>query len=332
MAMRIAPLWFVLACGGNAVPTTTDVDANPIDPAGGEIQPLHIAFTFHLEGTSLVADKTAFDRYVTNIRSTAQVFHRNGAIATWEAAEIVAKSKTFGVNILKELEDGGDAIALHANGVGYSPNDPNYTVQKMQTDLIALRAGIDELGVHVRDVSNICSSVDWVAAVRAAGFEAVTGVVDYCLKSLPDPGATAAACASPDKCHTPYPHDTVSRSSSWYAASGADWTTPADSGLLILPTMGALPCAAEEAAGAVSPTMCPYGTDDIPAAMAELDAAVAARQPGQVHSYVLVASFGQTPNAQIIEALFQQIKTKYIDTGIARWVGVPELIDRRTAK
>ena len=330
--MRIVLLaGFVFACGGDkTVPTDPEVDAGAIPPIGGEVQPLSLAFTFHLEGTNLVANKTSFDAYVANIRTTHELFKRNGAIPTWEAAEIVEKSVTFGVNILKELEDDGDAIALHANGVGYQPTDPNYTLDDMKTELFRQRANIDALGVTARDVSNICSAVDWVAAVREAGFEAVTGVVDYCLKSLPDPG-TATSCPSPDKCHTAYPHDTVSRISSWYAASGTTWTTPADSGLLILHTMGALPCAAEEAAGEVSPTMCPYGMDDVTAAMAELDTAVAARQPGQIHSYVLVASFGQTPNAQVVETLFQQIKAKYVDTGMARWVGVPALIDLRTA-
>jgi len=318
--MRIQ--WMALAalgCGGSATSTA--------DTGSGELQAINLAFTFHLEGPSLVASKEAFDRYVGNIRSTAELFHRNGAIATWEAAEIAEKSTTHGTNILLELETGGDSIALHANGAGYVPNDPNYTVEKMTAELQRQRTIIDALGVHVRDVSNICSAVDWVKAVMDSHFEAVTGVVDYCLKSLSNPPSDAASCPSPDKCHGAYPHAIEESITPWYAEAGANWTTPAPSGLLILPTAGAVPCAAEQAAGAVSPTQCAYGNDDATAVMNELAAAVAARKPGKVHSYVMVASFGQTPNAPVVESLFQQIKTTYIDTGKAKWRKASDIVD-----
>ena len=316
---------------GGALDGSANVDAGTISST--EVQPLYSAFTFHLEGPNLVASQTGFDNYVANIRTTAELFHKNGAVATWEAAEIVEKSKTYGVNILKELETGGDAIGLHANGAGYVPTDKNYTTEKMAAELVKQRANIEALGVTVRHVSNICSTVDWVNAVQTAKFEAVTGVVDYCLKSLPvAEQGSAASCDAPNNCHTPYPKDTKDSMSSWYAASGSTWTTQASSGTLILPTAGAVPCSAEEAGGAVSPTQCSYATDDVTATLAQVDIAVANRQPGKVHSHVLVASFGQTPNSQVIESLFQQIKAKYIDTGKAKWVKIPDLIDLRKSQ
>ncbi len=332
------------ACGG-APATTLDADGGGGQPDTGTtspdagtdssvsptvVLPLSIAFTFHMEGASLVADKAAFDRYVTDIRATSALFLANGAVATWEAAEIVQKSIDYKVNILKELETAGHAIGLHANGAGYVPTDKNYTTEKMITELQKQRAAIDSLDVKVRHVSNICSAVDWVKAVEATNFEAVTGVVEYCLKSLPAASqGTAASCDAPNNCHTPYPKDTTKSISSWFAESGSNWTTPASSGLLILPTSGAVPCSAEEAGGAVSPTQCKYGTDDVTATLAQIDIAVASRQPGKVHSHILVASFGQTPNAQMIESLLQQIKSKYVDTGKAKWIKIPDLIDLR---
>jgi hypothetical protein len=344
------------ACGASdATPTNPDAgvtppsgeggppprpDGGPMPPrdsgggggdASGDVLPLHLAFTFHLEGQSLVASQTAFDRYIANIRSTAVLFHSHGARPTWEGAEIVEKSKSYGVNILKELEDGGDAIGLHANGVGYVPNDKNYTTEKMEAELVKQRTNIDALGVNVRHVSNICSTADWVRAVQTAKLEAVTGVVEYCLKSLPDPGS-AASCAAPNECHTPYPKETKDSISSWYAASGATWTTHASSGTLILPTSGSVPCSAEEASGVVSPTQCSYASDDVTATLAQLDIAVASRQAGVVHSHIFVASFGQTPNADVVGALLGRIKTEYIDTGKAKWVTIPELIDLRKAQ
>ncbi len=343
-----AVIWLCVGCSGvsgnlsdaNADGATqTDGGTPSVDAAADalisptEVLPLSIAFTFHMEGANLVVDKPAFDRYVIDIQTTAKLFHTNGAVATWEAAEIVQKSIDYKVNILKELESGGDAIGLHANGAGYVPNDKNYTTEKMSTELQKQRAAIASLGVTVRHVSNICSTVDWVKAVQSANFEAVTGVVEYCLKSLPAASqGTAANCDAPNNCHTAYPKETAQSISSWFASSGSNWTTPASSGLLILPTSGSVPCSAEEAAGQVSPTQCKYGTDDVTATLAQLDVAIASRQPGKVHSHILVASFGQTPNAQVIESLFQQIKSKYIDTGKAKWIKVPDLIDlRKTA-
>ena len=42
-----------------------------------------------------------------------------------------------------------------------------------------------ELGIKPESVSGICASVDWVTAAQNSGFTAVSGVVDYCMKSLP---------------------------------------------------------------------------------------------------------------------------------------------------
>jgi hypothetical protein len=337
----------ILACGaspgtsaeGNATGadggTTTGDGATVADSStSGELQPLNLAFTFHLEGQSLVASQTAFDRYVENMRATAAIFHRYAAHPTWEAAELVEKiaKGTLTPNILKELENGGDAIGLHANGAGYVPNDPNYSVDKMEAELKRQKGYVDSLGLTVRHVSNICSSIDWVTAVRRANFEAVTGVITFCLKSLSAPPAEATSCASPDKCHSAYPAETVEQISSWYAESGANWTTPATSGLMVVPTAGALPCAYEESLpDAGAPTRCGYGEDDATTALGYVEQAVGARTPGKVHSYVFVASFGQTPDAQVFESLLSQIKAKYIDTGKARWTTVPGIIDLNKA-
>jgi hypothetical protein len=319
-----------VSANGGSDAQVDGADAAPI-VSPGELQPLYLAFTFHLEEPALVADRTAFDRYVSAIRSTADLFHRNGAIATWEAAEIIEKSKTYGVNILKELETGGDAIGLHANGAGYVPTDKSYSTEKMEAELLKQRANIDALGVNVRHVSNICSSVDWVKAVQTAKFEAVTGVIEYCLKSLPDPGS-ASSCDGPQYCHIAYPYDLPDTISSWYAASGSNWTTPATSGTLVLPTANPVPCSAEVAGGAVSPTRCGYADDDVTTTLAQIEAAVGARKPDKVHSHVLVASFGQNPNAQVMQALLGEIKTRYVDTGKAKWVKVPDLIDMRKSQ
>ncbi len=326
----------MFACGSSAsgtagVSPTTNNDAGTADGStainSNEIQPLLIAFTFHLEGPSLVASKDAFDRYSSDIRTAAEIFHRNGAIATWEAAEILDKSISYNVNILKELQDGGDAIGVHANSTGYIPNDPNYSEAKMETELKRLRDAMKSLGINARHASNICSTVDWVTAVHNSGYEAVTGVVEWCLKSLSSPPSEVKDCQSPDKCHGPYPKATEEQMSPWYGESGANWTTPASSGLLILPTTGAVPCAAEESGGAVSPTHCGYSDDDAAVVLANMDIAIAARQPGKVHTFVLVASFGQTPNAQVLEKFLQEVKARYIDTGKGKWIGIPAMID-----
>lgn len=325
----------ILACSLGLAACTVEVPESAesagseetTDETTDEVQPLRLAFAFHLEGEEPLESQQAFDQYVVNIRDTADLFHENGAIVTWEAAEIVQKSSEYGTNILLELQTNGDAVGLHANGAGYVPSDPDYTLAEMQAELERQKADIDALGVTVRHVSNICSEVDWVAAVNANGFEAVTGTIDYCLKALSDPPSDVADCTNPSLCHGAYPHTVEESMSSWFAESGANWTTPVSSGLLIIPSSGAVPCAAEEAAGEESPTQCPYGDDDVATKMDELAIAVEARQPGKIHSYVFVASFGQIPDPDVIGSLLQQIKTTYVDTGMAQWTKVPDIID-----
>lgn len=301
------------------------------DTAPPALEPLLIAFTYHLEGGQLVATRDAFDRYCDGIRSVSQLFRAHGAIPTWDSAEIVAKSIAYGVNILKELEDAGDHIGLHANGVGYVASDPDYTLADMTTELARQRAEILSLGVDVRHVSNICSAADWVTAVRTTGFDAATAMVDFCLKSLPDPGE-AASCTAPGMCHDAYPGTIDGQMTPWYGESGANWTTPAAAGLLLVPTAGAVNCAAEAAGGEVSPTHCEYEPADATAMLDEVAKTVAARKPGVRHSLVLVASYGKVPDPGVMNELLGQIKTRHIDSGQAVWVGFRDLIDRIEAR
>jgi hypothetical protein len=290
------------------------------------LEPLQLAFTWHLEGAQLVSDRAAFDRYIREIRTLTDLFAEYGAVPTWDAAEIVARSIAFNVNILQELEARGDVIGLHANGVGYVPSDPDYTLDDMVAELNRQAARIRSLGVTVRHVSNICSTVDWVQASREAGFEAATAMVDYCLKSLSEPG-DASDCANPSQCHDAWPGTLEGQMSAWHARSGADWTTPAADGLLLIPTSGAINCASEAAAGTVSPTHCAYDADDATAVLAEIEATVNARKPGKRHSFVMVASWGTRPDQAVFRTLFEAIRTRWVATGKARWVGFDALID-----
>jgi hypothetical protein len=300
------------------------------DSSQAAVEPLLLAFTYHLEGAQLVASRDAFDRYVEGIRKVSQLFRAHGAIPTWDSAEIVGKSIAYDVNILKELENSGDDIGLHANGVGYIASDPDYTLAEMTLELTKQRDEILSLGVDVRHVSNICSVADWVTAVRETGFDAATAMVDFCLKSLADPG-DAASCTSPGMCHDAYPGTVEGQMSAWHAESGANWTEPAPSGLLLVPTAGAVNCAAEAARGDVSPTHCEYDAGDAAAVLDEVGKTIAARKPGVRHSMVLVASFGKVPDEAVMTELLSQIKARHVDTGQAVWVGFRELIDRLEA-
>jgi hypothetical protein len=199
----------------------------------------------------------------------------------------------------------------------------------MVTELTRQARQIRSLGLTVRHVSNICSAVDWVRATREAGLEAATAMVGYCLKSLSDPGA-AADCANPSQCHDAWPGTVTGQMSAWHARSGSDWTTPAapaEDTVLLIPTAGAVNCASEAASGTVSPTRCAYDAADADAVLAELEATIAARRPGQRHSFVMVASWGTRPDAAVYRALFSAIRSRWVERGVARWVGYGTLID-----
>jgi len=298
------------------------------DPAPPQLAPLQLALAVHLEGWPL-KNKEMFDGYVAKIRAYSDLTHEHGAVFTWETANLIDASVKYDDNILYELQAvRGDGVGVHAD-LGGNPNKPGHSLEQFTNEMAAMKDGMELLGVNTRHVSGICSDLDWVTAAIDAGFEATTGTVEYCLKSLPESlqPDDILSCTNPSQCHDPYPSDPADRLVPWRAADGASWINPdPDGGLALFHSAGSLPCLAEHADTADSPTKCEWNQLDVDQAIIELDQAIALRQPGQMNHLVFVWSFGQAIDAELLAQLLSRIQDR-VAAGDVQWKTMPDLID-----
>lgn len=294
--------------------------------------PLYLALTVHLEGWP-VEKKEAFQKYVGKIREYSDLTHTYGARFTWETQNLIEPSVTFDDNILHELQvERGDGVGVHADAGG-NPSKPGLTQESFTDEIQAMKEAMEDLGVEVRHVSGICSHLDWVTAAIDAGYEASTGAVEYCLKSLPidEQPPEVQSCSNPSQCHDPYPSEQAAKLQPWRVADGATWTTPTPAGgLLLMHSSGSLPCLAESATGGESKTKCEWDQADVDQAMAQLESALAARQSGKMNHFVFVWSFGQAIDPELLGQLLGKIQER-VETGDIVWKTMPELADLTTA-
>jgi hypothetical protein len=294
---------------------TTVLDATP---------PLYLALTVHLEGWN-VQVPGVFANYADKIRAYAELANSHGAHLSWEARNIVEPSQLFGDNILAELiATNGDTVGLHADIGGPLPGGQAWTEVSYQAALEAMRGEMGALGITPTTLSGQCSPVDWVTTAVAAGFTAVSGIVDYCLKSLPLDAQTPAvqACQSPADCHGTYPKDPGAKMHPWLAKDGATWTTHEPTGeLLIVPSSGSIVCAAENASDDASHTGCVFDESDIDTVIGLLDQAISLVDPNQLNTQLFVWSFGEALDTALFESFFQQVATR-VNDGEVVWTSM----------
>jgi hypothetical protein len=129
----------------------------------------------------------------------------------------------------------------------------------------------------------------------------------------------------PSVCHDVFPAPIAERTHPWRAADGASWLDDAPSGrLIILPSSGGLLCGAEEAAGQTGP--CQHTAADTPLFFADLDAALAAREPGRVHTYYQSWSYGAALDPDVTEAWLTALDA-YVADGRVAWATFAEMQD-----
>lgn len=286
--------------------------------ASAELLPLYLGVSVHLEGwklgnQELGYNQQVYERYRENILAYSDLANSYGMPFTWETANLIEPSAAMEPNVLLELYQRGDGVGVHADLGGQTPYPGGET--KFSQDLSELRLAMEAMGIPVTHVSGVCSTLDWVTATREAGYEAVTGVVEYCLKSLPlnQQSDEIRSCEAPGLCHDPYPGDIPALLYPWRAADGRSWTDAAERGLLIVPAAGALPCMSE--AGAASPCD-----------LQIIEEALAARQPGKFHSLFFIWSYGSPLEEALLRNFYEGLQP-YVEHGEVVWQTMPELIE-----
>jgi hypothetical protein len=304
-------------CGGGTAP------AEPSDAV------LYYGIMVHLEGWDDARGRPSFEKHAELVRRYASLFETYGAHLTLESKEFTDGCIVWGDNVLKEMEDRGHGIGVHADIGGEADMDCNtFTPQLLERKQI-----LESLGVRVRHVSGIVSACDWVTAAADAGYMFTSGTVAYALLSLPLELRPAgyADCPSPAKCHQAYPFDLAGRLHPWRMASGEDWIFPSAGGrLVILPSGGGLTCAAEEADDEHSYTKCTFNAADIDAVIAELEQVLALVEAGKVNTYYVSWSLGKELDDGLLEDFLRRVKP-YVDDGRVQWKTLPEMYDLYTA-
>jgi hypothetical protein len=285
---------------------------------------LYYGIMVHLEGWNDAGRREQFDAHADLVRRYAALFEKYGARLTLESKEFTDGCIAWGDNVLKEMEERGHGIGVHADIGGEKDVD----CDEFTPLLKERKQALESLGVRVRHASGIVSSCDWVTAAADAGFQFTTGTVAYALNSLrADLIPAGFHCTNPAACHQSYPFDLAGRMHPWRMNTGEDWILPSENGrLVILPSGGGLTCAAEEADPAKSFTQCNFEAADIDALISELEQVLALVEPGKFNMYYISWSLGKELDDSLLEQFLQRVKT-YVDGGRVQWKTLPEMYD-----
>ena len=244
---------------------------------------LYLAMSVHLEGWP-VEEPPVFAKVIADLAAASEVYSRYGAAITWESKELTEVSLVRGDDTLLSIDAGAHEVAVHAD-LGFSPTG-DLTQEAFEADLQVFSDDFRTLfGRAPSSVSGICSELDWVEAALAADFGGVSGVVEYCLKSLDVVPESVADCASPNRCHDGYPTDAQAKLHPWRASDSATWTRHDPAGpLVIVPEATGLKCNAEKQTED-SPTACEFTAADIDVYFDELEAALDRVDPDQLNTF-----------------------------------------------
>ncbi len=313
--------------------TDINSDTGGSDDSGQVIEtgPVSIAFSVHVENWPVVTDESYQD-LVSLLQTWADLFEAHEAHLTFEVKEIVAAATQRGDTVLADLEERGHILGLHID-VGAGPGAPGNYPQLVE-ELTSRRIALEDHGVTVRHASGICApELDWIAAAGEAGFTFTTGLVEYCLKSLPEEEQSARIrnCANPTHCHGPVPYDLNARMIPWRTNTASALLDPMPDGqLVILPKVGGIYCMAE-GEGPGTPR-CTFGDDDIAALAPIVDAGnVLAQSTDEVVHIHFGFSTVNPPDLDTLDRLLDAVDN-HVARGEVRWSTVAEHYDRFVAQ
>jgi pimeloyl-ACP methyl ester carboxylesterase len=300
--------------------------------ADGDLEPLALGISIHVEGYR-DTDPAIYARHLDQVELLATEASAAGGVLTFELDRrftdgAIAAGETY----LATLDDLGQSVGVHAD-LGGTPIDPAEFVSRLDDHKADVESLLDE-GDTVTTVSGVCSEQDWVEPVIEAGFAAISGTVEFCLKSLdeiPDgyDAAAVAACTNPSACHGAAPSDMEHKLHPWRTSDSSTWLTDDDEGdVWILAGESGLPvhCLAEGTSGGCSAT-----NADIPAFADLVQTYVDAREEGRFNSLNLSWSVGGTVRPGFTQRLVESIQP-LVDAGEVEWMGLGEIAEAAEAE
>lgn len=305
----------------NVAPTTVAADQSN--------DGLQLALTIHVERhPTEVRDRAEFDDHVAMLEQLANLALAYDVVLNFElSTEFVQAIDAWDSSFIEDMVALGHAIAQHSG----DQSTEGLTGTARIAELVRQREAIEAHGVDVNYLSGGCSADDWVEAAIAAGFSAVTGNVEYCLKSLDDETLPAGMdwihqCNNQAICHDPLHIGTTRVLHPWTTSSSATWLVDNPDGELVI-------IASDETDGFVAMSQGEGSDLDLSLQQwtALLDSYVAATVAGQVNVVNMVLSVGPEPDWDLIAAMFTQALTRQ-DAGLLTWVSVGEVVAQALAE
>lgn len=285
--------------------------------------------TIHVERHPIeVRNEAYFDAHVAILEQLAKLATAYGVVLNFElSTEFVQAVDAWDSTFIEDMSAVGHAIAQHSG----DQSTDGLTGAARVAELVRQRNAIEAHGVQVNYLSGGCSADDWVEAAISAGFSAVTGNVEYCLKSLDDETLPAGMdwihrCDNQSICHDPLHVGTARVLHPWTTSSSATWLVDDPTGDLVI-------ISSDEADGFVA--MSQDGDSDLSLSLdqwtALLDSYVAATVPGQVNVVNMVLSVGPEPDWDLIESMFAQALTRQ-EAGLLSWANLGEVVAQALAE
>ena len=188
-------------------------------------RPVYLSLHLHLEGTKALdyaTIGTVRERFNTKLETFMDILNDYQARATMEVSNGLG---TLGYPLIamSPVEQymgtglGAHGIGLHADGMGSIFTEAGFSAQLMsQLNLIPTGT----MRGAVRHTSGVCSKLNWLELVDAAGFEFISSTVTYCSCCTTKP----ICCYSPAECKEPWSATPVNLIHPWLASTCATWT------------------------------------------------------------------------------------------------------------
>ena len=247
-------------------------EANTLKPLENT---LYMGLAIHVEGWDESKNPVKYTKHASLIDEFAAIFEEYDMPLTLEMRpdEFVAGSiNNDDTDFILELGERGHDLQIHADlGPKFS------TLNAFIDTLEEYKATTESIGITVHAVSGVCASLDWVTAIKDAGFKFATGIAEYCMTSLaelPEGYEYIEDCKGPSLCHDrPMASNLDVSMHPWRPLSPEYWLTPGGSKdmpvIFIGGNLGEIKCISGKESG-----KCIFDTSDIDIIKERIDEAL----------------------------------------------------------
>lgn len=289
---------------------------------------LYMNLSVHVEGWDDSDNTIKYTKHASTIDEFAAIFEEYDMSLTLEMRpdEFVTGSiNNDDTDFILELEERGHDLQIHADlGPKFS------TLDAFIDTLEEYKAITESIGITVHAVSGVCASLDWVTAIKEAGFEFTTSIVEYCMKSLaelPEGYEYIDDCKGPSLCHDRAMASNFDISMHpWRPLSGDQWLTPGGDKdmpvIFIGGNLSEIKCISGKEAGD-----CIFDSSDIDIIKERIDEALENLDPERINTLNMIISIGSAPDEDILREFLDMIQ-EYIDQGDVEWLTMTEQYER----